>query len=173
MKIPWKQGRRALVWDAYNEVWVEAVGRSDLRYVDGAKGWLCCPVNDEVLGFEVPADSTDVRLLPNQCPRCFEVDDHADGCMVAANLARGVPAFWAPWAMEAPPEHDRWDAGVYAFAGALYPMEMETYRTWWEPNSYETRWAVAGGSGVAVEECADWWVALGPDGPTLEPWGQS
>lgn len=159
MKIPWKQGRRALVWDAYNEVWVEAVGRSDLRYVDGAKGWLCCPVNDEVLGFEVPADSTDVRLLPNQCPRCFEVDDHEQGCMVDANLARGVPAFWAPWAMVDPVPPSVWTR----FNGlGLYGLKHGAGQ---DP--------LACTLVTRIGDPCDSWVAIGPDGPTLEPWGQS
>ena len=101
--------------------------------------------------------SRTTALLPSQCPRCFEVGTHVDGCMVAANLARGVPAFWAPWAMWVhPTQGDGWVLYRVGRGGRLYQQ------------------GVGGTKAIERLQCMDSpapLVALGPNGPTLAPWG--
>ena len=151
-------GRRALVRLPGGE-WRDAAGWEDFDHHDAyARMW----------GLHF-ACSAETALLPSQCPRCFEVDAHADGCMVAANLVKGVPEFWAPWAMWAfPPEED---------GRALYVCIRDNVERL-PALEDEGTWLFDGlpvAPGTTMEELGDaygeqWLFALGPDGPTLAPW---
>ena len=123
----------------------------------------------EILGVKSPEEVLEaVQGSALRCLRCKEIGGHTDYCMVAENLARGVPEFWAPWAMWTFPDvtdhvvlldlicmsdgyeahGDVWsntDVGIYA---------GETIDSMRRLGLYET--------GPIV--------ALGPNGPTLEPW---
>lgn len=162
--VPWAEGRRALVYERATGQWVSAVGMGpDEELPDGERpGWESWfretdeePGVDRGRGWEcLWHHETRTRLLPNQCPRCYEVGGHADGCMVLENLARGVPAFWAPWVMWTHPSAE-------GCLGLVLVLNMVTG-------------ALVHVTFVGVEPGASSsapLVALGPDGPTLAPWG--
>jgi hypothetical protein len=111
-------------------------------------------------------------LVPGHCPRCFEsTRPHADGCMVAANLARGVPEFWAPWVMETPPTR----LGVMLCYGLLrngQAIELQWYSRNGVPPTVWEGWETP--NRLDAEEIDDivGYFALNADGPTLAPWGK-
>lgn len=145
-QVPWALGRRALVLDVDGE-WYDGTGVRDGE----EKRW------GQRFGNRWAMDGAPTALLPHQCPRCFEVGTHADGCMVAANLARGVPEFWAPWAM--------WkDPAELPVGIRLFHLDPEN-----PPNGgFYLCDVVAVIPGRASRLAL---VAIGPEGPTLAPWG--
>ena len=150
--VPWARHRRALVLDVcHARQWVECVG---VDTDDGEPAWEAFGLDecgdvipDRWLGTLCPT-----ALLPDQCPRCYGTGDtHASGCMVSANLARGVPEFWAPWVMwVTPPDGTHDGLHLYWVRGSKL-------------NHAEVR--NEGPTHVGL-------VALGPNGPTLAPWGK-
>lgn len=146
-QVPWALGRRALVRLPGAE-WRDAAGWEDFDHHDAyARMW----------GIHF-ALSAETALLPDQCPRCFEVSTHAPGCMVAANLARGVPVFWAPWAMWMMPRRLPVGFSLIVIHEACSPRRVTEFADWNHSEGAEN-----GGSAV---------VCLGFDGPTLEPWSK-
>ena len=146
-EVPWAEGRRALIRPLPTMGWEEA--RAEVSFT-GEHVWVEVRPRDALAW----ADSVPRAPVPNQNPCCFEVEAHTPNCArgkrIAENLARGVPAFWAEWAMwgdlpmlvAAAYRLHRLDA-----AGALYEVDHEGFRA---PGPL---------------------IALGPDGPTLAPWG--
>lgn len=175
MSVPWARGRRALVLDVcHTRQWVECIG---VDTDDGEPAWEASGLDecgdvipDRWLGTLCPTE-----LLPDQCPKCYATGngEHAPGCMVAANLARGVPAFFAPWVMETAPE-GRWFErdGQYhdiilhvaGADGALSPIGWDGHHGVWFLGQHAPR----PGSGPLPYSWG--FVALGPLGPTLSPW---
>lgn len=100
----------------------------------------------------------------NRCPRCYEVDDHADGCMVAVNLARGVPEFWAAWAIWTAPAKDAVD-GVSLFWLPYHGYAIQPVDEWDDDD-----WDMGGEVASPGDATKRPMIALGPDGPTLAPW---
>ena len=154
-KVPWAPGRYAMV-RSY-DVWVECVGVPAGEHYD-----MMGNRSDADLWVSVSDDSArgatiDAYALPGQCPRCYELEGHADGCMVAANLARGVPAFWAPWAMQSMPSMRGVDPLIQLFV--VHPScsvrRASAFVDWDHSEGAD--------NGVPI-------VALGFDGPTLAPW---
>ncbi len=173
-QVPWALGRRALIrWridpagdGGHVSGWHVAIGvLEDLNMEVGRHDplWVLDPSNEvdpppeecvveyrRLGGMERIGDRHVIAtaLVPGQCPRCFEsTRPHAPGCMVVANLARGVPAFWAPWAM--------WEPHVH-----VPPNVRFHYVRLWNTDGTECN----------ADELPS--VALGPSGPTLSPWGQ-
>ena len=152
--VPWALGRRAMVLTSRG--WRECEGMAAGRH----RGWVwTCPSRNfigepsttEVFETTRDGERLPTTLLPDQCPRCYDVGAHADGCMVAANLARGVPEFWAPWVMwVTPPDGTHDGLHLYWVRGSKL-------------NHGEVR--NEGPTHVGL-------VAIGPNGPTLAPWGK-
>lgn len=145
-EVPWAPGRRALILTSWG--WREGFGRA--------------PRGNEHACWVVPNDDGEARVwvktaqtafLPLQCPHCFEVVNHQSGCMVAANLARGVPAFWAPFAMWTHPAPGCEYVQLPLVVGDGVVSETVVIMKW-----------MTTGHNV-------FFVALGPNGPTLAPWG--
>ena len=138
-QVPWAPGRKALVMTEWG--WRAGFGRKSR----GAEPDFWIVPEDGASGAtwerRISATGRATASLPDQCPRCLDVGTHADGCMVAANVARGVPEFWAPWVMESPPPSSE---GVTVFDVRALGVPHLTCRGF---------------------------VALGPEGPTLKPWG--
>lgn len=154
-EVPWARGRRALVLDVcHTRQWVECVG---VDTDDGEPAWEASGLDecgdvipDRWLGTLCPT-----ALLPDQCPRCYATGngEHAPGCMVAANLARGVSAFFAPWAMWTHPAPGCEYVQLHLVVGDGMVSETVIIMKW-----------MTTGRDV-------FFVALGPNGPTLAPWG--
>lgn len=156
--VPWARHRRALVLDiCHTGRWVECVG---VDTDDGEPAWEATGLDDdgEPQGEWWIGTLGPTSPLPGQCPRCYFVDGHEDGCMVAANIARGVPAFWAPWAMwEMPAGRLSCETSLIVIDRACPPRRASGFTDWDHRPGAE--------NGVAV-------VALSFDGPTLAPWGK-
>lgn len=167
--VPWAEGRRALVryvgGDGDNSPWVEAVGLlsvgswavlDDEGKTDARLMWDG-PGRDGA-----PARTLEIAMVPGQCRECYEVDTHAPDCArgqrIEVNLARGMPAFWAEWAVDRAPESEP-DAPVVVFSigpdGSLWGVY----------------WTDDGVAEYGEELHAPPFIAIGPDGPTLAPWG--
>ena len=160
--VPWAPGRRALVWFPNSGMWRECCGDT----IGSNEVWVSLDGENAV---SARLDGVKTALLPNQCPRCFEVGTHADGCMVATNLARGMSAFWAPWVMETPPPVHVGGASVFqVHADRLEPMSNGVNPGW------EPKWFVMGRpfADDNPDPNALGWLVLGPEGPTLAPWGK-
>ena len=178
--VPWAEGRRALVhhntFDGHGPRWVSAVGITRSVFAHNAK-WPSCALW-ALVGrpddFEWASDAVTI-LEPGQCRECYEIDAHTETCArgkrIADNRARGVPAFWAEWAMdEAPPP--RYDVRLLAlYMGSpfrvLFPFDgVSDQRGGWS--------APVDGSVPVYEgqRVIGWsFVAVGYDGFTLAPWG--
>jgi len=107
----------------------------------------------------IPDNSTaegEVATLPNQHACCFALGDHAAGCergkRIAENLARGVIPYWAPWAMWEDPPNRRGSSCSDCSVGRLHPDGYIDFDHAANSNDLP-------------------FVALGPNGPTLSPWG--
>lgn len=175
--VPWALKRKALVYFEQTQDWQPAEGvphyfdnpknPDESDYVPGGEGWECTEYsyNAEKRGPE------HVLRLPGQCVRCYSVDDHEVGCMVAENLAKGVPEFWAPWAMETLPpnapefKYSKREWLLFELVdGQILPwMQMGSSWNDWRGNYPED---LKPGEGIVGSH----WVVVGPDGPTLEPW---
>jgi hypothetical protein len=94
--------------------------------------------------------------------------------MVSANLARGVPEFWAPWVMPVAPPVEVGSA-VYMFRGdgALIALDRtDDPKKAWLFRPRLGSWLILPGK-TPPGELHRGFVALGPDGPTLAPWSKS
>lgn len=174
-QVPWAAGRRALLWspDGWNE------GEALLCDVHGEcyQAWEL--LFDTSTGEPIEAIYAKTTLLPNQCPGCFaadcadSADGHEEGCRVAENLTRGVPAFWARWAHFAKPDLravHKSDGAVYLLGmgaehtaiphGLLLPVDM--YPSGW-------RWHWMGYEGPIADGP---YVVIGSNGPSNEPWDE-
>lgn len=175
-EVPWgSDGRYALV--TYDEsIWqvmraqLTPVMGTDLEPSEGAPEgcamlWVSEENPDDWWEDEGVDGGVRTALLPGQCPECFGIGEHGDGCRIAENLRRGVPEFWARWAhFEAPAQTV---ATVYQWSGC------DLVRMWDAANlGSQPEWVV---------DCGDCegdpavvgrpWVAIGLDGaPTNEPW---
>lgn len=149
-QVPWAPGRRALVRCPHTERWHEAVARMEDERVWEISG---LDDNGDPDGQWWVDEGVETSLLPGQCLRCFHVDTHASWCMVAANMTRGVPAFWAPWAMWTVPDE--------------VPETVEVYAL---HQNKRLRLVHRHESGLAWLDLGHPLVALGPEGPTLAPW---
>lgn len=159
--VPWAPRRRALVRVLPDGTWFEGIARvHEDGHVEGpvtdahrANIWY----NGDLDVFALD-DDAETSMLPDQCPRCYAVEAHEDGCMVATNLARGVPEFWAPWAM--------WkDPAELPVGIRLFHLDPEN-----PPNGgFYLCDVVAVIPGRASRLAL---VAIGPEGPTLAPWGK-
>jgi len=91
--------------------------------------------------------------------------------MVAANLARGVPEFWAPWAMWVFPDEEAGHALYIGCGGNIERLYVSEGDGVWlldgEPVEPGTTMESLG-SGYDGQ----WLICLGPNGPTLAPWGK-
>lgn len=158
-QVPWAEGRRALVLDvAHTGRWMECVGVLD----DDGACWEAAGLDDDgdAQGEWYISTFRPTNILPGQCSHCFEVNAHSGGCPVAANIARGVPAWMAPFVRE--------EAPVYREADSLFTVSRDGFLIpgcWTERDGEAATWVTRGGHVVLG------WLALGPDGPTLEPWG--
>lgn len=181
--VPWAEGRRALwLQDSFDGLpprWVSAVGTTRELFVDDARKerhrfW-------EVVGdandFEWAEDAVTI-LEPGQCRECYEIDAHTETCArgkrIADNLARGVPAFWAEWVRaDAPPATD--EAGRPSCARRAVTLYVLVGSSLMAPAGYVEsvgRWVWTIGAvepGKAGHGLG--FLALGPDGITLAPWG--
>lgn len=173
-EVPWAEGRRALVLCDMSERWHEAVGVLDTYGGLTRKAWLCCGPDPDLDAHEWFVDEgAKTALLLNQCPECFEVEEHADGCIVAANIALGVPEFWARWARSgAPPVKgvNAMQGHVYALAGLVHTALGRGCLAEVQYGLHGPVWYASGYSaGVGDTLC----VCLGFDGmPTVEPWAK-
>lgn len=162
--VPWAVGRRALVLWPHTGLWLEAVGGLEDKPV-----WYVSRLDGDREGDPKCWASDDwatTAILPGQCIRCYLTEGHAPGCMVEDNIKRGVPAFWAPFVMQDPPPTGSLCYGVIG----VHLIELQRYRrpgvspVVWE--GWETP------NGVEAEEIEELlgFVALGPEGPTIQPW---
>lgn len=175
MSVPWAPGRRALVRYAGSDKDARAlfghwVAMEAFQRKDGQRVWFCP-------GEQWPDEIVETHTHPDACPRCYAVDTHAPGCMVAANLARGIPSFWAPFAMWEPPPGDAGAHVKVCLLDGVVPVEMRQV-----VNGSAYQWMCYRLIGemlheddthtYALPEPGSAFVALGPDGPTLAPWGK-
>lgn len=172
--VPWALGRRAMVLTSRG--WRECEGMAAGRH----RGWVwTCPSRNfigepsttEVFETTRDGERLPTTLLPDQCSRCYDVGAHADGCMVAANLARGVPEFWAPWVMWVFPDEEAGHALYIGCGGNIERLYVSEGDGVWlldgEPVEPGTTMESLG-SGYDGQ----WLICLGPNGPTLAPWGK-
>lgn len=164
--VPWAEGRRALVRDALLGRLLECVAAVD---DDGREVWLAPSIDDcgepDLASWWIDAEGAPTALLPGQCPECYEVGEHADGCRVAVNLAAGVPEFWAQWAHFEDPAQTV--ATVYQWSGCDLVRMHDAANLGSQPE-----WVVDCGD-CEGDPAVDGrpWVAIGLDGaPTNEPW---
>ena len=172
--VPWALGRRAMVLTSRG--WRECEGMAAGRH----RGWVwTCPSRNfigepsttEVFETTRDGEQLPTTLLPDQGPRCYDVGAHADGCMVAANLARGVSAFFAPWVMETPPTAPNASL-CYGLLRNGQAIELQWYSRNGVPPAVWEGWETP--NRLDAEEIDDivGYFALGPNGPTLAPWGK-
>ena len=171
--VPWAERRRALVRCPFRGRWLEAVG----RVADGEEVWETYTLDDdgEPISDVWVSDGAPTALLPGQHPCCFEDGPHAPDCergkRIETNLARGVPAFWAEWAMWALPSGDPGTCAVFELRSYEdgTPRVIGVLRRDWRGLG---EWG-GGEFSCAPDGCASTspLIALGPDGPTLAPWG--
>lgn len=145
-------------------------------YETGGRCWHLA-TDGEGLAVPDPVDARAYRLaiLPGQCRECYEVDTHTSDCArgerIAENLARGVPAFWAEWAMWALPSGDPGTCAVFELRSYEdgTPRVIGVLRRDWRGLG---EWG-GGEFSCAPDGCASTFplIALGPEGPTLAPWG--
>ncbi len=147
-KVPWKSGRRTLASEGHG--WQSVIGDVDEGGHPIWRGYF-----GAVLDADDPGVST--TLLRTQCPRCFAVDGHVPGCMVAANLARRIKPAWAPWAMWTMPKRLPVGYSLIVVNEACSPRRVTEFADWDHAEGAEN-------DGIAV-------VCMGFDGLTLEPWG--
>lgn len=157
--VPWADGRRALA--LIDGEWVEVVGDTE----DSGNLW-CNAWRSVSCDAWVPhGGGSRTAFIPNQCPVCFKVNGHADGCRVAVNLAAGVPEFWAQWAHFEDPAQTV--ATVYQLSGCDLVRMHDAANLGSKPE-----WVVDCGcceSAPAVDGRP--WIAIGLGGaPTNEPW---
>lgn len=173
-EVPFKVGRRALV--LFGDVWAEAIGVIDTMVSDWGEAehevWRSVPAS----GYYVTTASvedTEARRLPGQCPECFEVGTHAPDCArgkrIAENLALGAPPALAPFLMDAPPRLVLPGSGCN-----FYAVNMKTWALFYMVSYREGAvWRSVDGEtfvgGTSDDDAM--FIALGPDGPTLAPWG--
>lgn len=163
-EVPWAEGRRAWVMDV-DERLLEGVGERHPN--TGEAGWRCGVIWLKHLAFS-PA-----RLLPGQCPDCFEVGTHAPDCArgkrIAENLAKRVWAWIAPFVMQSPPTDDVAEVEVFQVYrhGLSQMVNLANLgdKPDWRCNGVDS------GEDDRPDPCAVGWVALGPEGPTCAPWG--
>lgn len=198
--VPWALGRRAMIrWridPAGNggrvSGWRVAIGVLEDLAVEVGRAeplWVLDPSNDvdpepescvveyrQLSSMERIPDRLVVErgLVPGQCPRCFEsTRPHADGCMVAANLARGVPAFWTPWVMLVAPS--------VGTGFALYMLRTDGALVWLDRAESADAWILRARLAGLLTHPGErapnalhvGFVALSSDGPTLAPWSKS
>ena len=158
--VPWAPGRNALVLTSRG--WRGCVGMAAGRH----RGWLwTCPSRDfmgepsttEVFETTRDGEQLPTALLPDQCPRCYFVDGHEDGCMVAANMEKGVPAFFAPWVMW------RYPSGNLENGLRLFLLDPENPLNGGNYVCDAKGWSGGKESRTGI-------VVLGPAGFTLSPW---
>ena len=170
-EVPWAPGRKALVRWLPDGAWFEGVAcvhedghvEGPVTDADRANIW-----HGGDLDVFAPDDEAETVPLPSQCPRCFAVGTHEDGCMVAANLARGVWAWLAPFVRQDPPGRVEEGEVFQVYPHGL--TEMIDLSDFGAPPD----WRVNGAEPYedAPDTNAIGWVVLGPNGPTLAPWGK-
>ena len=183
-QVPWALGRRALIrWridpagdGGHVSGWRVAIGvLEDLNIEVGRHEpiWVLDPSNDvdpppegcvveyqRLGGMERIPDRMVIAtaLVPGQCPRCLEsTRPHAPGCMVAANMEKGVPAFFAPWVMW------RYPSGNLENGLRLFLLDPENPLNGGNYVCDAKGWSGGKESRTGI-------VVLGPAGFTLSPW---
>ncbi len=156
-QVPCEPGRRVLIRPCGQ--WLEAVGVADGHIAPNGDKWRAGWVVVSRAGTSTattwyPPGAGPTAPLPDECPRCGWLGCHEEGCMVAANLARGVPAFWAPFAMWTHPAPGCEYVQLHRIVGDGMVSETVIIMKW-----------MTTGRDV-------FFVALGPNGPTLSPWGK-
>lgn len=178
LRVPWAEGRRALIRMTFDggEVgaWQDAVG----GLVGGGPVWEFQTQEGDTDGYEWERWSPESVPLPGQCSVCYGVGDHTTACIVARNVTAGCPPWIAHVASTQLPDnfHERWfdDLFLVHDDGALLQIYFgEEYGTG-EP------YAVACSTGYDLFKgwpCTTgdidpewrWFVRIGRDGP-LAPW---
>lgn len=183
-QVPWALGRRALIRWRIDPVgdgghvsgWCVAIGvLEDLNIEVGRHEpiWVLDPSNEvdpppercvvehqRLSGMERIPDRVVIAtaIVPGQCPRCFEsTRPHAPGCVVVANLARGVPAWLAPFAA------DTWPPSTFG---------VRIYEVGVEGNLNRVSTSALWRAGCSKRQGPRQIVAIGVDGPTFLPWEQ-
>lgn len=172
-RIPCTPRRRCLARRNEGGKWFEAIGVEHKGF-SGHRSprWLDDACNALSEGAVVTA------LLPGQCASCYEVDRHVEGCAesrglspeeVAENIRLGVWPWLAPFVMaDAPPKTDL-EVDVFQ----VYPHGLDAMIDVSNPGR-PADWRVNASDpdDDLPGQFALGWVALGPEGPTLAPWGR-
>lgn len=169
--VPWAPGRRALVFFEGDGHWREARGGTILPNGEAMQHWLweadAAMLLDDGRSMASGGDNVwdavlataRTALLPDQCPVCYEVGGHADGCMAVDNLARGVKPWLAPYVQPGPPPPE-WGDRVEVYVVFHHGLEQVFHTDGWHTEA-----------GEPPEPTALGWICIGPNGPTLAPWG--
>ena len=167
-EVPWAEGRRALIRPLPTMGWEEA--RAEVSST-GEHVWVEVRPRDALAW----ADSVPRAPVPGQHTCCFEVGDHAHDCArgkrIEENLALGVPAFWAEWAMWVFPPPSAVRGTLLLFFSIWSSGCLEATRPGhigWPDIEDGDAWLWANGT---PGNCGRPLIALGPEGPTLAPWG--
>lgn len=114
----------------------------------------------------------DAMVAREKCRECFKVGAHAPDCArgkrIAENLARGVWPWLVPFVMPDPPPKTDLEVDVFQ----VYPQGLDAMIDVSNPG-HPADWRVNASDpdDDLPGQFALGWVALGPEGPTLAPWG--